>query len=128
MAPCVARAWEARESGGCRADVACLQSALLTNRPRLDFTVYVMCSKFKTKPLGGFETRSNEVQFTVLKRSLWLLLCGKRIKKGRKSGTERRERMHHISGRSAARLLRPVGTGLRVLLGAALKPQSLTSR
>lgn len=80
-----------------------------------------MRCKFKMKTLGGFEKRSNTIQFTVLKISLWLLLCGEWIKKGKKLGMERRERLNHISGRPAVRLLRSVDMGLHVILGDASK-------
>lgn len=77
------------------------------------------------KTLGGFEKRSNTIQFTVLKILVWLLLCGEWIKKGKKLGMERKEMLNHISGRSTARLLQSVDMGLHVILGDASKPRRL---
>lgn len=92
---------------------------------RPDFIINAMCCKFKMKTLGGFEKRSNTIQFTFKKISLLLLLCGEWIKKDRKLGMKRRARLHHISGRPAARLFKSVGVGLHVILGDASKPHSL---
>lgn len=80
------------------------------------------------KPLEGFDKRSNTVQFTFLKRPLWLLLllgCREQSTKARKSGTEKRGRLHNISRRPSVRFLRPVVMGLGVILGDALEPRSL---
>lgn len=79
------------------------------------------------KPLEGFEKRSNAIQFTFLKRPLWLLLLmGHREQstKARKSRAEKRGKLHNISRRPSVRFLRPVVMGLGVILGDALEPHS----
>lgn len=86
----------------------CSQTASLSHPPRLDFIIHAMHSKFKMNPLRAFEKRSNATQFTCLKRSPYLLLCGERIK-GKKLGMERRERSHPVSRRWTALLLRLLG-------------------
>lgn len=71
---------------------------------------------------------STIIQFTFFKRPFWLLLpvgYREQNKKARKLGTERGERLHHISGRSGTGFLWPVVMGLGVISAVALEPHNL---